>query len=79
MLIDFSLAQEVSDVALAAMLVPIRDGEVRLRFRGLMQRQRQLIRLLAPVATESEAAPVSPTDAVNAPAANQAERGARTT
>ncbi len=54
-LIDFSLAQEVSAVGLAAMLEPIRDGEVRLRFRGLTQRQRLLIRMLEPGAIERDA------------------------
>ncbi len=65
-LIDFSLTQEVSDVALAAMLNPLRGGDVRLRFRGLTQRQRQLIRLLAPGAIDRNATPATPVETVDA-------------
>lgn len=45
--IDFSFSAEVSDVGLVALLEPLHDGALRLRFRGLTHRQRKLMRVLA--------------------------------
>jgi hypothetical protein len=47
-LVDFSLAREVSDVGLALVAAPLLGGNLRVRFRGLTQRQRRLLRFLSP-------------------------------
>jgi hypothetical protein len=50
--IDFSRAREITDVALASLLEGQRTHAVRLRIRGLSQRHDRMLRFLSPGAVE---------------------------
>jgi anti-anti-sigma regulatory factor len=46
--IDFSRAREITDIALAALVDARRKGSVQLRIRGLSERHNRMLRFLSP-------------------------------